>query len=160
MIMEYIPEVLLWLFIINLGTTFGAGIYEMRIILPQWFKRKPNKQFQLNIKAMKETDVGRKFWVFVTTIPLTLLTIGNLIVALQSNGQRHNWWLASSLIILVDRIGTFVFFIPTIIKLENSENLSQSKVTSTILLWTRLNYVRNALTLIGLILALRVLSLH
>jgi hypothetical protein len=154
-----IPDILLWLFVINLGITLGAGLYEMRIILPLWFTKSTGAGFQANTKAIKETDVGRKFWLFVTTIPLTLLTIGNLITAMQSNGQKHDLWLSASLIILVDRIGTFTFFIPTIIRLESSENLSHSKVTSLISLWTRLNYIRNLLTLLGWLLALRVLSL-
>jgi len=153
-----IPEILLWLFIINLGTAFGAGLYETRIILPQWFIKKPGG-YSVNSKAMNETDTGRKFWGMVTTIPLTLLTIANLVVALQSGGQRHNWWLAASLIILVERIGTFAFFIPTAIKLMRAENLSQSKITSLVSLWMQLNYVRNTLTLIGLLVALKVLSM-
>jgi hypothetical protein len=34
--MEYIPKLLLWLFVINLGIVLGAGLYEARIELPQW----------------------------------------------------------------------------------------------------------------------------
>jgi hypothetical protein len=33
---QYVPKVLLWLFIINLGIALGAGIYEQRIVIPQW----------------------------------------------------------------------------------------------------------------------------
>jgi hypothetical protein len=29
-------EILLWLFVINLGIAFGAGLYESRITVPQW----------------------------------------------------------------------------------------------------------------------------
>lgn len=155
---QNIPDILLWLFIINLGIAFGAGLYETRIILPQWFIKLPGTEFQVNSKAMNETDTGRKFWAMVTTMPLTLLTIANLVVALQSNGQRHDWWLAASLIILAERIGTFAFFIPTAIKLMRAGTLSQSKVTSMVSIWLRLNYVRNALTLLGWLLALRALS--
>jgi hypothetical protein len=32
-------EVLLWLFVINHGIAFGAGLYEQRMVLPQWFSR-------------------------------------------------------------------------------------------------------------------------
>ena len=107
---QYIPEILLWLFIINLGIAFGAGLYETRIILPQWFIKSSDNEFRVNSKAMNETDTGRKFWGFVTTMPLTLLAITNLIVALQSNGLRHDWWVTGSLIVLIERIGTFAFF--------------------------------------------------
>lgn len=152
---QYIPEILLWLFIINLGIAYGAGLYETRIILPQWFIKSPESVLQVNRQAMRETDVGRKFWGFVTTVPLTLLALANLVVAVQSNGSRHEWWLAASLITLVERISTFSFFIPTAIKLMRPETLVPSRAA----LWMRLNYIRNTLTLIGWLAALKTLSL-
>jgi hypothetical protein len=33
---QYVPKVLLWLFVVNLGIAFGAGIYESRVVIPQW----------------------------------------------------------------------------------------------------------------------------
>jgi hypothetical protein len=29
----------LWLFVINLGVAFGAGLYERRIVAPRWLTR-------------------------------------------------------------------------------------------------------------------------
>jgi hypothetical protein len=31
---QYVPKVLLWLFVINLGIALGAGIYEQRVVIP------------------------------------------------------------------------------------------------------------------------------
>jgi hypothetical protein len=28
-------EIVLWLFVINLGIAFGAGLYEARVVIPQ-----------------------------------------------------------------------------------------------------------------------------
>lgn len=151
-------EILLWLFILNLGTAFGAGLYETRIVLPQWFKKTPDGRYIVNHQAMTETDTGRKFWGMVTTMPLSLLTIANLIVAWQSDAPRHDWWLVAGLIVLVERIGTFAFFIPTAIKLSKAV-LDAGKTSGTVAWWLRLNYVRNALTLMGWLAALYVLSL-
>lgn len=36
-----IEEILLWLFVLVLGTAFGAGFYEMRVVLPLWFASPP-----------------------------------------------------------------------------------------------------------------------
>ncbi len=33
---KYVPEILLWLFVINLGTAFGTGTYESRVVVPRW----------------------------------------------------------------------------------------------------------------------------
>lgn len=37
-------EILLWLFVINLGIAFGAGLYESRTTVPQWlsFRASPD----------------------------------------------------------------------------------------------------------------------
>ena len=34
--MSSFSTVALWLFVINLGVAFGAGIYEHRIVVPRW----------------------------------------------------------------------------------------------------------------------------
>lgn len=156
--MELLPEILLWLFIINLGIAFGAGLYEARIILPQWFI-KSSEGYRVDAAAMNRTDVGRKFWGFVSTGPLTLLTIANLIVSWQSDIPGQDWWLAASLIILMERIGTFSFFIPTAIRLARAEALSAESAAVLVRLWVRMNYIRNAVTFIGWLCALKALSM-
>jgi hypothetical protein len=58
---HYVPDILLWLFVINLGIAFGAGLYEQRIILPQWFSRLPELGIRANREAMRTTDTGQSF---------------------------------------------------------------------------------------------------
>jgi len=156
---KYVPEILLWLFVINLGIAYGAGLYEKRIILPQWFSKSAESGLRVNSEAMRQTNTGLRFWAYVTTVPLTLLTLANLVVALQSQGPRHVWWLAAVAITLVERIGTFSFFIPTAIKLMRAETLPASTAATMASRWVRWNYVRDALALIGWLAALRTLSL-
>lgn len=156
---QYIPDILLWLFVMNLGIAYGAGLYEKRIVLPQWFSKSEDSEFSVNSDAMRQTNTGLRFWAYVTTGPLTLITLANLVVALQSQNPRHDWWLAAVVIMLFERIGTFAFFIPTAIKLMNAETLPTSTVSTMVLRWVRLNYVRDAFTLIGWLAALKTLSL-
>jgi len=151
-----ITEILLEAFIINLGIALGAGLYEIRIVLPLWF-HKANGNYQVNVEAMRNIDTGRKFWGFVTTIPLTLLTIVNLVFACKAAAPLYGWWLSATLIILLERIGTFTFFIPTAIKLQKGENLPVAKTSNMIFWWLRINYVRNALTFAALLIALKAL---
>ena len=73
-----LKEILLWLFVIDLGIAFGAGLYGERVILPQWFARSPEGGLRVNSQAMRQTDTGRRFWAFVTTVPLALLTLASL----------------------------------------------------------------------------------
>ena len=64
-------KIVLWLFVMNLGIAFGAGIYEAWVVIPQW----------ANIPSGEWPNTGLMFWVYVTTVPLTLLTIASLIAA-------------------------------------------------------------------------------
>src|SRR5919109_5191185 len=112
---KYLPSVLLWLFVINLGVAFGAGIYESRVVVPIWESSSPQTW----------PNTGLEFWVYVTTVPLTLLTLANLVAAWQEQGTRRHWWLGASAITVVERIWTFSYFIPTMIRLMESEDLPE-----------------------------------
>ena len=150
---------LLALFILNLGTAFGAGLYETKIVLPKWFHKSAGAGYSVNTAAMQELDSGRTFWAFVTTGPLTLLTLTNLIFAWQSNQPGQLWWLVATLITLLERISTFTFFIPTAIKFQKAEQLPLSRIEHLVPLWISLNYIRNLLTPIACLIALRALVL-
>ena len=156
---QYIPDILLWLFVVNHGIAFGAGLYEQRVILPQWFSRSSESGIRVNSAAMRSTDTGRRFWAFVTTAPLTLLTLANLIVAWQSQGPRHKWWLGAVVITLLERIATFSYFIPTALRLMGADAVPSGKVQAMASQWLALNRVRAALALIAWLAALRALSL-
>jgi hypothetical protein len=142
-------QALIWLFVINLGIAFGAGIYEARVVIPQWAGVPPSQW----------PNTGLMFWVYVTTVPLTLLTVANLISAWLSDGRVRRWQLTAALIILVERVMTFSYFIPTMLGLMQSEGLSASEIQAGLSQWLLLNHFRHALTLCGWLAALRALSM-
>ena len=151
-------EILLWLFVINLGVAFGAGLYEQRIILPQWFSHSSENGWQVDDEAMRRTDPGRRFWPYVTTAPLTLLTLASLAVTWNLGNSIKLWWLAAAVITLLERIGTFSYFIPTALQLMRAETASATK-SAIASQWKRLNLLRAALNLAGWLAALKALSL-
>jgi Domain of unknown function (DUF1772) len=146
---KYVPRILLWLFAINLGTAFGAGIYESRVVVPIWESSTPQTW----------PNTGLQFWVYVTTVPLTLLTIANLVAAWRDRGPSRNWWLGASSISVVERIWTFSYFIPTILRLTATEDLDEAEVQAALSRWLLLDYGRHALTLAAWLAALKALSL-
>ncbi len=146
---KYVPEVLLWLFVINLGVALGAGLYESRVVVPQWE----------NIPPRTWTQTGVLFWVYVTTVPLTLLTLANLVAAWRDRGPRRYWWLGAVAIIVVERIATFAYFIPTMVWLQGTEALPQAEVQAALSQWLLLDYGRHVLTLAGWLAALKAFSL-
>ena len=113
---QYVPEVLLWLFVINLGIALGAGIYEQRIVISQW----------QDIPPQEWPNTGLQFWVYVTTVPLTLLTLANLVAAWMDRGPRRYWWLGAAAIIVVERVATFAYFVPTMVWLQGIEGLPKA----------------------------------
>jgi hypothetical protein len=113
--------IVLWLFVINLGIAFGAGLYETRIAVPQWLSYIPGSGYRWNAAAAAEANVGLRFWVYVTTIPLTLLTLVSLVGALSARQPVRTWWLVAVAAALIDRLLTFTYFIPTMIKLTRGD---------------------------------------
>lgn len=151
-------ELLLWLFIINLGIAYGAGLYEGRIVVPLWFIKSP-AGYQVDHKAMGQIESGRKFWGFVTTVPLTLLTLANLYAAWQSAGPGHGWWLGAGFVALVERISTFSFFIPAALRLQRDKSLATAETDALVTRWVKANTVRNLATLVAWLMTLKALVL-
>ncbi len=161
--------ILLWLFVLDLGIAFGAGLYEHRIVVPQWFSRSQESGLRVNSKTMQQMDMGRKFWSFVTTVPLTILTVASVIVApfhrfifspLQLRGGAVRfWWLTATAFALVDRIATFSFFIPRAMRLMGADSLPPSRAAKMASLWIGMNWIRLALLLAAWLAALKALSL-
>ncbi|MBZ4407134.1 DUF1772 domain-containing protein [Myxococcus sp. XM-1-1-1] len=133
-------ELFLWLFVINLGVSFGAGLYEHRIVLPRWLDATDAHWLA---EAARQDDVGRRFWAFVSTGPLTLLTLASLVFATRATGPLRFWWLAAALVALADRLFTFSYFIPTMVRLMQAPDTSAS--VESAMLWARLNHLRHIL---------------
>jgi hypothetical protein len=156
---KYIPKVLLWLFVINLGIVLGAGLYEARIEFHQWLFYSAESGYRWDAEAARQANTGLRFWVYVTTVPLTLLTLANLIVAWRAQGAIRKWWLGAAGIALADRVFTFSYFVPTMVKLMSDETLSQSQAVAMAVRWGQLNYLRHAIVLVAWLLALKAFSL-
>ena len=146
---QYVPKFLLGLFVINLGIALGAGIFEQRVVIPQWENTPPQTWPQ----------TGVQFWVYVTTVPLTLLTLANQVAAWLDRGPRRYWWLGAVAIIVVERIATFSYFIPTMVWLQGTEGLPEAEVQAALSQWLLLDYGRHVLTLAGWLAALKAFSL-
>ncbi|MBD3886365.1 DUF1772 domain-containing protein [Phormidium tenue FACHB-886] len=153
-----ISKALLWLFVINLGIAFGAGLYEVRIVLPQWLVYSTESGYEWNAEAARQANTGLRFWVYVTTVPLTLLTLANFIAAWRNRGVLRRWWLAAAGIATIERVFTLFYFVPTMIKLMN-ETQPASAAVNTALQWVNLNHFRHVIALTAWLAALKAFSL-
>ena len=150
---------ILMLFVLNLGIAFGAGLYEARITVPQWLEFSPGNGYRWNAEAARQANVGLRFWVYVTTVPLTLLTLASLVAAWWGPIEVRGWWLAAGIAALVDRVLTFGYFIPTMLSLMNNLTMSDSQAVAKATQWMSLGYFRHAATLAAWLLALKAFSI-
>src|ERR671919_986467 len=125
-----VPKILLWLFVINLGIVFGAGLYEARIEFPQWLIYSEPDGYRWSAATARQANTGVRFWVYVTTIPLTLLTLANLVVAWRARLPARRPWLVAAAAALADRAITFGYFIPTMIELMAASDSAESVATA------------------------------
>ncbi|NTX17057.1 DUF1772 domain-containing protein [Myxococcus sp. CA056] len=146
-------EIFLWLFVLNLGVSLGAGLYEHRIVLPRWLDATGAHWFA---EAARQDNVGLRFWAFVSTGPLTLLTLASLFFATRATGPLRTWWLAAAVVALVDRLLTFSYFIPTMMRLMQASDTPAS--VESAMLWARLNHLRHLLVAGAWLASLQALS--
>ena len=149
-------HLLLWLFVIDLGIVLGAGLYEARISVPRWIASPAAAQPGWHPDEATRDDTGRRFWGFTTTGPLTLLTIRNLWAAWHSSGAVQPWWWVAGLAALGDRVLTFSYFIPRMIRLMRLADSSESRELAT--KWANLNWLRQAFVLVAWVAALQALT--
>jgi len=148
--------ILLWLLILNLGIAFGAGVYEARIVVPDWIDASAAAS-QWNPDAARRDDTGRRFWVAVTTVPLTLLTLANLVAAWRAPRGLRGWWLGAAATAFADRVLTLSYFVPTMIRLM--EQGRSPDAVSTAVQWMQLNHGRHVIVLVAWVAALKTFSL-
>jgi hypothetical protein len=148
-----LAEALLWLFVMNLGIAFGAGLYEGRIVVPQWITSSPDTGAHWHPEEVRKDNTGLRFWAFVTTGPLTLLTIANGIAAWSASGRLRRFWVGAAAAALVERAFTLAYFIPTLVGLMDSPDSPQAAALA--MRWVNLNYVRHVIALIAWVAALK-----
>jgi len=150
-------KVILWLFVLNLGVVCGAGLYEARISVPRWMDASSEVGPRWRPDEAHRDDVGRRFWAFTTTVPLTLLTVLNLWLAWRSSGEIRAWWLAAGAAALGDRLFTFAYFIPRMVRLMGMPDSPEAR--AGIAQWSHLSGLRQLLILVAWVTAIHSLGL-
>ena len=147
----------LWLFVVNLGLVFGAGVYEQRIVAPRWLERRPGEPARWHAASARSDDVGRRFWVFAATIPFTVLTFTSIALAWRAGSAAHAWWLAAASLAAIERLATAGYFIPVMVRLMRAADTPDVVAVAT--RWSRLNVLRHVLVLAAWLASLRAFEL-
>jgi hypothetical protein len=153
---HYLTELLLLLFVLYLGSAFGAGLYEAKIVIPQWTAAADGVPW--NAEAARRTDPDHRFWAFLTTVPLTLLTVASLIAAWHCASPRKELWIGAAVVVLIERAVTFAYLMPTMGRLQR-EAVRPSRVETTVSRWISLHHVRTGIYLAAWLTALQAFAL-
>ena len=78
-------------------------------------------------------NTGLLFWAYVTTVPLTLLALANLIAAWLDKSKTQ-MWLSAVFIVLIERLTSFSYFIPAMLSLAASD-LPRAEIAARLSQW-------------------------
>jgi len=125
---------------IQLG--MGGGLYESLVIYPRWKNDATPGNLAQKLKDSGQATANRRFWPLVSPLQ-ALLAILNLVLAWQYTGNAHAAWLTAALIIVANRVITFTYFVPTMVrKFEHPEKLDAARLKKAVSLWTSLSPFR------------------
>ena len=151
-------RVVLLLLILNLGIALGAGLYESFVVLPTWLVVDQVGALHLDEGGAATYNRGQRFWIFFSTIPLTILAVTNLWMGWRRcAGTLQNWWVTSAGLALAERVMTFLYFIPIMAGLL--ELGSAPEAVGEAQNWMNMNYIRLGLLLCAWLAALRTFGL-
>jgi hypothetical protein len=130
----------LMLFFVQLG--IGGGLYETLVMYPRWKHDVTPASLLQKLDAAGQLRANRWFWP-VVSMGAALLSIVNLIVAWRSTGDVRAPWLTAAAIIFLNRLVTFSYFAPTMMrKFEHPEKIDAAALRKSVAAWTMLSPLR------------------
>jgi hypothetical protein len=158
-----ICRVLLWVFVVALGIEIGAGIFEMRVLVPRWAVAPPESVWQLHRLNQDYpqfmTDAGNRFWMF-STPGVGLLAILTFAACFATRGAHRRWLLASTILTIATVAATFIYFVPAIMMIASSvPGTNGAQITSMVHAWVALSWLRAGVYVTAWLCALRALTL-
>ncbi len=147
-----LARILLWLFVIDLGIAFGAGIYELKVEAPRWVRS--TRGSGLDGREARAVNSGMRFWTWVTTIPLTVLTVASFAAVRYAHldHETKRWWTIAALAAAGERLVAFAWSIPTLMEFTAG---TDPNARATAFRWAQLNWMRQILLLAAWLAALR-----
>jgi len=120
----------------------GGGLYETLVIYPRWKRGVTPENLVQKLKDSGQGSANRGFWPFISPLQ-AMLAIVNLVLAWRYTGNAHAAWLTAALIIVVNRVITFSYFVPTMVrKFERPEKLDAAWLKKAVNRWTFLSPFR------------------
>jgi hypothetical protein len=134
-------EILLCAFLFFVGLGIGGGLYETRVVYPNWSHEPTPNELGKRLVSSGQAAAGR-YWPLVSPAS-ALLAVVNVFLAWHQVGQVRDLWLMSSIAIVLKSIGTYGYFVPTYIRrISKPESMDTLELRRVVRTWTRLSSLR------------------
>jgi len=137
-----VDQILLCAFIFSVGMGIGGGVYETRVVYPNWIKEPTPNGLGERLVSSGQAGAARRYWPLISPTS-ALLALINSFFAWHQTGLVRTLWLTSSVLIIFKSAGTYAYFVPTYIrriaKPETMDIMSLRRVVRT---WTNLSPLR------------------
>ena len=132
----------LLLFFLTITLSLGGGLYEILVIYPNWKHDADPLTLRAKLETSGQISAARRFWPLVSPAQ-GILSIINIILAWNYTGEAHSFWLAAAIAVFINRVITFSYFIPVMIrKIMQPEKVEANRLQSIVRLWTALSPLR------------------
>jgi len=141
-----IATVLLFL-TVTLG--LGGGLYEILVIYPGWKHDVDPLTLRSKLQTSGQILAARRFWPIASPAQV-LLSIVTIILTWGQKGEAQAWLMAAAVTVFIDRVITFSYFIPVMIrKIMQPENIEARRLRKIVRQWTMLSPIRVVLGLVA-----------
>lgn len=135
-------QISLCTFIFSIGMGIGGGIYETRVVYPNWTKEPTPNGLCEKLVSSGQAGAVRRYWPLISPSS-ALLALVNAFFAWHQSGLVRNLWLTSSLAIVFKSAGTYGYFVPTYIRrIAKPETMDVMALRSVVNTWTNLSPLR------------------
>lgn len=120
----------------------GGGLYEILVIYSGW----KHDVHPLTLRGKLESSgmilAAKRFWPIVSPAQ-ALLAVINIVLAWNHPSGARAYWLAAAMAIFINRLITFSYFIPMMIrKIMRPENIEATRLQAIVKQWIALSPLR------------------
>ncbi|MBS1605801.1 MAG: DUF1772 domain-containing protein [Bacteroidetes bacterium] len=127
----------------------GGGLYEILVIYPGWKQNVAPLTLREKLHTSGQMLAIKRYWPIVSPAQV-LLSVVNIVLALNYKGEARPWLMAAAVTVFVDRVITFSYFIPVMTRvIMQPENIEAPRLQKTVDRWTMLSPIRIVIGLLA-----------
>jgi hypothetical protein len=120
----------------------GGGLYEILVIYPGWKHDVNPLTLRAKLESSGQFLAAKRFWPIVSPAQV-LLSVINVLLAWNYTGGARAYWLAAGVAVFINRVITFGYFIPVMIrKIMQPETIEATRLRGIVRQWTALSPIR------------------